>query len=158
MRPTKRLSGGHFAETLAKEVEVPSSAASLIELEVDADAAYMYYMFENDSNYSGIKELRWEVVGGNVSCTLSSANMTPEIRAYLTDYMRLITQPFYCEGKVIPSQTLVMKPYEEGGNLINYTDDGSAVDLKIFTANLAGAREQEICAAVAFRQRNAWRQ
>ena len=48
--------------TLAKEVEVPSSAASLIELEVDADAAYMYYMFENDSNYSGIKELRWEVV------------------------------------------------------------------------------------------------
>lgn len=118
--------------TLAKEVEVPSSAASLIELEVDADAAYMYYMFENDSNYNGIKELRWEVVGGNVSCALSSANMTPEIRAYLTDYMRLITQPFYCEGKVIPSQTLVMKPYEEGGNLINYTDDGSAVDLKIF--------------------------
>nr|DAE58291.1 MAG TPA: F5/8 type C domain [Caudoviricetes sp.] len=124
--------------TLAKEVEVPSSAASLIELEVDADAAYMYYMFENDSNYSGIKELRWEVVGGNVSCTLSSANMTPEIRAYLTDYMRLITQPFYCEGKVIPSQTLVMKPYEEGGNLINYTDDGSAVDLKIFYGKSGG--------------------
>lgn len=123
--------------TLAKEVEVPSSAASLIELEVDADAAYMYYMFENDSNYSGIKELRWEVVG-NVSCTLSSANMTPEIRAYLTDYMRLITQPFYCEGKVIPSQTLVMKPYEEGGNLINYTDDGSAVDLKIFYGKSGG--------------------
>lgn len=118
--------------TLAKEVKVPSSAASLIELEVDADADYMYYMFENNSNYNGIKELRWEVVGGNVSCALSSANMTPEIRVYLTDYMRLITQPFYCEGKVIPSQTLVMKPYEEGGNLINYTDDGSAVDLKIF--------------------------
>lgn len=118
--------------TLAKEVEVPSSAASLIELEVDADAPYMYYMFDNDSNYSGIKELRWEVVGGNVSCALSSANMTPEVRVYLTDYMRLITQPFYCEGKVIPSQTLVMKPYEEGGNLINYTDDGSAVDLKMY--------------------------
>lgn len=118
--------------TLAKEAEVPSSAASLIELEVGADAAYMYYMFENDSNYSGIKELRWEVVGGNVSCALSSSNMTPEVGVYLTDYMRLITQPFYCEGKVIPSQTLVMKPYEEGGNLINYTDDGSAVDLKIF--------------------------
>lgn len=120
--------------TLVKEVKVPSSVASLIELEVDADAdaAYMYYMFRNYSDYDGVKEFRLEVVGGNVSCTLSSANMTPEIRAYLTDYMRLITQPFYCEGKVIPSQTLVMKPYEEGGNLINYTDDGSAVDLKIF--------------------------
>lgn len=125
--------------TLAKEVKVPSSAASLIELEVDADAAYMYYMFKNDSNYNGIKELRWEVVGGNVSCALSSANrMTPEVRVYLTDYMRLITQPFYCEGKVIPSQTLVMKPYEKGGNLINYTDDGSAVDLKIFYGKSGG--------------------
>lgn len=124
--------------TLVKEVKVPSSAASLIELEVDADAAYMYYMFKNDSNYNGIKELRWEVVGGNVSCALSSANMTPEIRVYLTDYMRLITPAFYCEGKVIPSQTLVMKPYEEGGNLINYTDDGSAVDLKIFYGKSGG--------------------
>lgn len=124
--------------TLVKEAEVPSSAASLIGLEVGADAAYMYYMFENDSNYNGIKELRWEVVGGNVSCALSSANMTPEVRVYLTDYMRLIAQPFYWEGKVIPSQTLVMKPYEEGGNLINYTDDGSAVDLKIFYGKSGG--------------------
>lgn len=124
--------------TLVKEAEVPSSAASLIELEVGADAAYIYYMLANDSNYSGIKELRLEVVSGNVSCTLSSANMTPEVRVYLTDYMRLITQPFYCEGKVIPSQTLVMKPYEEGGNLINYTDDGSAVDLKIFLGKSGG--------------------
>lgn len=117
---------------LVKEVMVPSSAASLIELEVGADEAYMYYMLENDSDYNGIRELRLEVVGGNVSCALSSTNMTPEIKVYLTDYMRLITQPFYWEGKIIPSQTLVMKPYEEGGNLINYTDDGSAVDLKIF--------------------------
>lgn len=124
--------------TLVKEAEVPSSAASLIELEVGADAAYMYYMFENDSNYNGIKELRWEVVGGNVSCALSTTNMTPEIKVYLTDYMRLIAQPFYWEGKVIPSQTLVMKPYEEGGNLINYTDDGSAVDLKIFYGKSGG--------------------
>lgn len=124
--------------TRVKEVVVPSSAASLVELEVGADAAYMYYMFENDSNYNGIKELRWEVVGGNVSCALSSVNMTPEIKVYLTDYMRLIAQPFYWKGKVIPSQTLVMKPYEEGGNLINYTDDGSAVDLKIFYSKSNG--------------------
>ena len=129
--------------TLVKEVKVHYSAASLIELEVDADVPYMYYMFENDSDYHGVRELRWEVVGGNVSCTLSSANMTPEIRVYLTDYMRLITQPFYCEGKVIPSQTLVMKPYEEGGNLINYTDDGSAVDLKIFYGKSDGETESE---------------
>lgn len=124
--------------TLAKEVEVPSSAASLIELEVDADAAYMYYMFENDSNYNGIKELRWEVVGGNVSCALSSANMTPEVRVFLTDYMKLVTQPFYHEGEVIEAQTLIMKPYAEGGNLINYVDNGSAVDLKIFLGKSGG--------------------
>lgn len=124
--------------TLVKEVVVPSSAASLIELEVGADVAYMYYMFENDSNYNGITELRWKVVGGNVSCTLSSANMTPEVRVSPTDYMKLVTQPFYWKGKVIPSQTLVMKPYEEGGNLINYVDNGSAVDLKIFLGKSGG--------------------
>ncbi len=124
--------------TLVKELEMPASAASLSELEVGADTAYTYYMIKNDSNYSSISELRLEVVSGNVFCTLSSANMTPEVRVSLTDYMRLVTQPFYHEGEVIEAQTLIMKPYAEGGNLINYVDNGSAVDLKIFLGKSGG--------------------
>ncbi len=124
--------------TLVKELKMPASAASLSELEVGADTAYTYYMLENDSVYSGLSELRLEVVGGNVFCTLSSANMTPEVRVSLTDYMKLITQPFYHEGEVIEAQTLIMKPYAEGGNLINYVDEGSAVDLKMYLLTGAG--------------------
>ena len=99
---------------------------------VDGSRAFKYYVFKYTYVWSNIYNMSLKTLAGNVSCALSSANMTPEVKVYLTDYMRLITQPFYCEGKVIPSQTLVMKPYEEGGNLINYTDDGSAVDLKMY--------------------------
>lgn len=105
----------------------------LSEVTLSPKQPYQYYILAGAENGScDLYEASLLATSGTVSCSLAEGNMTPTIRVYLEDYMQLITQPFYWEGKVIPSQTLVMKPYEEGGNLINYTDDGSAVDLKIF--------------------------
>ncbi len=118
--------------TLIKSIDTQSSLNSMIELEVGAKEPYQFYYFKNNSNYSSIKELRFVVLAGNLNCALSSTNMTPEIKAYPTDYMKLITQSFYNGIDIVPSQTLIMKPYEDGGNLINYIDNGSAVNLKIF--------------------------
>lgn len=111
----------------------------LSEVTLSPKQPYQYYILTGAENGScDLYEASLLATSGTVSCSLAEGNMTPTIRVYLEDYMQLITQPFYCEGKVIPSQTLVMKPYEEGGNLINYTDDGSAVDLKIFYGKSGG--------------------
>lgn len=105
----------------------------LSEVTLSPKQPYQYYILTGAENGScDLYEASLLATSGTVSCSLAEGNMTPTIRVYLEDYMQLITQPFYHEGKVIPSQTLVMKPYAEGGNLINYVDDGSAVDLKIF--------------------------
>lgn len=105
----------------------------LSEVTLSPKQPYQYYILTGAENGScDLYEASLLATSGTVSCSLAEGNMTPTIRVYLEDYMQLITQPFYHEGEVIPSQTLVMKPYEEGGNLINYTDDGSAVDLKMY--------------------------
>lgn len=108
------------------------------DIPVDGSRAFRYYVFKCEYSWSNIYNMSLKALAGNVLCTLFSPNMTPEVRVFPTDYMRLITQPFYHEGEVIPAQTLIMKPYAEGGNLINYTDDGSAVDLKMYLLTGAG--------------------
>lgn len=111
-------------------------------IELDIDQPYQYYLLSKSSGYLTMYELLFYAIVGGVSCTLSSANMTPEIKVYATDYMRIITQPFYHANEIIGAQTLIMKPYAEGGNLIDYTDNGSAVDLKMYL--LTGADKPAI--------------
>ena len=105
----------------------------LSEVTLSPKQPYQYYILTGAENGScDLYEASLLATSGTVSCSLAEGNMTPTIRVYLEDYMQLITQPFYHKSKTFGEQTLVMKPYEEGGNLINYTDDGSAVDIKMY--------------------------
>lgn len=105
----------------------------LSEVTLSPKQPYQYYILTGAENGScDLYEASLLATSGTVSCSLAEGNMTPAIRVYLEDYMQLITQPFYHKNKTFGEQTLVMKPYEEGGNLINYTDDGSAVDIKMY--------------------------
>ena len=52
--------------------------------------------------------------------------------------MQVITQDWHNGSEIIPSQTLTFKPYEDGGCLVNYTDDGKATNLKMFLLNPTG--------------------
>lgn len=97
---------------------------------VDGSRAFKYYVFKYTYVWSNIYNMSLKTLAGNVSCALSSANMTPEVKVYLTDYMRLITQPFYCEGKVIPYRVvfiikgkivLVSKPKTHRGFIVIYS-------------------------------------
>lgn len=92
---------------------------------------YQYYYLSKNSGYKTIYELKFYAVVGSVKCTLKSANMTPSFKCYSDDYMQVITQDWHNGSEIIPSQTLTFKPYEDGGCLVNYTDDGKAVNLKL---------------------------
>lgn len=112
---------------------------TLSEVTLSPKQAYQYYILTGAENGScNLYEASLLATSGTVSCSLAGGNMTPTIRVYLEDYMQLITQPFYHEGEVVEARTLIMKPYAEGGNLINYVDDGSAVDLKMYLLTGAG--------------------
>lgn len=77
-------------------------------------------------------------IDSNDNMVLTSANMTPSINATENEWLQIVTQPWNNGTATIAEQTLVMKPYAEGGNLINYADDGSAVDLKLFALHPDG--------------------
>ena len=93
---------------------------------------YQYYCLRKTSGYKTIYELKFYAVVGNVRCTLKSANMTPSFKCYFDDYMQVITQDWHNGSEIIPSQILTFKPYEDGGCLINYNDDGQAVKLGMY--------------------------
>ena len=93
---------------------------------------YQYYWLSKNSGYKNIYELKFYAVVGNVTCTLKSHNMTPSIKCYPDNYMQVITQDWHNGSEIVPSQTLTFKTYEDGGCLVNYIDDGKAVNLKMF--------------------------
>ncbi len=98
----------------------------------DGATAYKYYVFNHLQVYSNIYNMWLNVITGNVRCTLSSANMTPSIKAYPSDYMRIITQPWQNGGNYIDSQELIFKPQADGGNTVNYDDDGKEVLMGLY--------------------------
>ena len=98
----------------------------------DGSTAYKYYVFKCTYSYSDIYNLSLKAQTGNVLCVLKSGNMSPSFKAFKSDYMRVVTQPWYNGENVIDSKELTMKPYADGGCLIGYIDDGKAVNLKMF--------------------------
>nr|DAR69724.1 MAG TPA: hypothetical protein [Caudoviricetes sp.] len=98
----------------------------------DGTASYKYYVFKDMYSYSYIYNIALKVNTGNVTCTLNSTNMTPSFKCYPDNYMRVITQDWHNGSEIVPSKKLIYKPYEDGGCLVNYTDDGKAVNLKMF--------------------------
>jgi len=98
----------------------------------DGATAYKYYVFKYLQSYSDIYNMSLNVITGNVRCTLSSANMTPSIKAYPSDYMRIITQPWQNGDNYIDSQELIFKPKADGGNTVNYVDYGKAVEMGLY--------------------------
>lgn len=101
------------------------------DVDLETTQEYQYYCLSKSSGYKTIYELKFYAVVGSVKCTLKSANMTPSFKCFFDDYMQVITQDWHNGSEVIPSQTLTFKPYEDGGCLVNYTDDGKAVNLKL---------------------------
>lgn len=98
----------------------------------DGAASYKYYVFKYAYSYADIYNISLKVQAGNMLCVLKSGNMSPSFKAFPSDYMHIVTQPWYDGEKVIDSKELIMKPYADGGNLINYTDYGFPVNLKMF--------------------------
>lgn len=110
----------------------------------DGTSAYKYYVFKYMYSYADIYNIALKVNTGNVTCTLKSHNMTPTFKCYPDEYMRVITQDWHNGSAIIHSQTLIAKPYEDGGCLVNYTDDGKAVNLKMFYMKSNGEKVDNI--------------
>ena len=108
---------------------------------------YQYFWFSDDR----INVSKFEVIteSGVIAITLSSANMTPKLIPYADNYMQVITQDWHNGSEIIPSQTLTFKPYDEGGCLVNYNDDGKATNLKMYLLNPTG---EEVITEVPFVQ------
>lgn len=114
------------------------SDTSAIWREVSIDTQYKYYAVywgtksPTEAIGVNIREIRLLLSAESYNCTLSSSNMTPKIEMFKNNYMQIVTQDWHNGSEIIPSQTLIFKPYEDGGCLVNYTDDGKAVNLKMF--------------------------
>ena len=91
-----------------------------------------------------VYEVKLDIATNALYAPLSSANMTPECYAYYNDYMRFVTRLFKTGNDVINPVTVIMKPYDDGGNLINYTDDGSAVSLKMYLLHPDGTTSEVV--------------
>lgn len=114
---------------------IPAGIKTPTDMVIDVNRSFKYFgVFSEGAVYA------CEIIadGRVYTMTLKSANMTPTIRAYPEDYMQVITQDWHNGSEIIPSQTLTFKPYEDGGCLVNYTDDGKATNLKMFLLNPTG--------------------
>ena len=107
-------------------------------VDIDNDTEYKYYYFQYGDTWNKFWDLSMIVLTGATEMVLKSANMTPSFKCYPEDYMQVITQDWHNGSEIIPSQTLTFKPYEDGGCLVNYTDDGQATNLKMFLLNPTG--------------------
>ena len=109
-----------------------SSYSALTEIEFENSNEYTYYCYRVDGSYSKTYELSIFYYTGVMNMTLKSSNMTPSIKCFPKDYMQFITQPYHNGSTIIGSQTLSLKPFRDGGDLINYDDNGSEINLKMF--------------------------
>ena len=123
------------------EILVESGEAAEVTTEFDINpeaTAYQYYKFATAGTWSNFYEIALLAETGAVRCVLNSKNMTPEIQASSSNYLKIKTQPIFYAGEIIESQTVTLKPYDAGGALINYTDDGAAANLKMFLLTPTG--------------------
>lgn len=114
---------------------IPAGIKTPTDMVIDVNQSFKYFgVFSDGAVYA------CEIIadGRVYTMTLKSANMTPSFKCYFDDYMQVITQDWHNGSEIIPSQTLIFKPYDEGGCLVNYTDDGKATNLKMFLLNPTG--------------------
>lgn len=119
------------------EVSVPAYATKTT-FEIECDTDYKYFRLDTSDSRTTIYSLSFLSDGTVIKMPLKTANMTPTLQGFSEDYMRVVTIPYYHNGDVVESQTLIFKPYEDGGCLVNYNDDGKAVNLKMFLLNPTG--------------------
>lgn len=112
--------------------ESADSIKETSEIPFENNQEYTYYCYRVGGGASETYELSIFYYTGVIDMVLKSANMTPSFKCFPEDYMQVITQDWYNGSEIIPSQTLTFKPYEDGGCLVNYTDDGKAVNLKMY--------------------------
>lgn len=111
-------------------VELPGGIS---EINITADKDYRFYRVRcRTAGGSWPSEITYNVVEGGVVCALASANMTPKFNAYLNNYMELVTLPYFAGQTFVPSQVRQLKPFAEGGCLIDYVDNGQPVHLELF--------------------------
>lgn len=95
-------------------------------------------------------EYSFEQVSGGYAMPLVTKNMTPKA-SYSDGYVWFETPAYKIGNNVIDPALLVMKPYAEGGNLIDYTDDGSATTLNLYALTPDGQSHEML---VAFERPN----
>jgi hypothetical protein len=113
------------------EISVPARTTKTT-FEIKNDKDYKFFRLETNDSRTAIYSLTFLSDGTVIKMPLKTANMTPTLQGFSEDYMRVITQDWYNGSEIIPSQTLIFKPYEDGGCLVNYTDDGKAANLKMY--------------------------
>lgn len=108
---------------------IPAMIETLTDVVIDVNQTYKYW-----GVLCSLDVYACEIIadGRVYTMTLKSANMTPTFKCYPDEHMQVITQDWYNGSDIVPSQTLIAKPYKDGGCLVNYTDDGKAVNLKMF--------------------------
>lgn len=113
------------------EVSVPAHTTKTT-FEIKNDKDYKFFRLDTNDSRTTIYSLSFLSDGTVIKMPLKTANMTPTLQGFSEDYMRVVTIPYYHNGDIIESQTLIFKPYEDGGCLVNYTDDGKAVKLGMY--------------------------
>lgn len=86
----------------------------------------------------GVAKYAIVVDQSGIHTPLITNNMTLSCYSYDNNYMRLDTQLFKIDNDIIDAATLLLKPYADGGNLLGYVDDGSAVNLKLYALHPDG--------------------
>ena len=114
------------------ENDIDTNVAGGSDIEISSGTAYKYYIFNPERQWIYVYDMSFKVLTGDMKCVLVNSPMTPQIKVYPDDYTKIITQPWYDGNVIVGSQTLIMKPYSAGGNLINYTDDKRAVRLEMY--------------------------
>lgn len=130
------------------ELKVPAYTTKTT-FEIECDTDYKYFRLDTSDSRITIYSLSFLSDGTVIKMPLKTANMTPTLQGFSEDYMRVVTIPYYHNGDVVESQTLIFKPYEDGGCLVNYNDDGKATNLKLFLLNPTG---EEVITEVPFVQ------
>ena len=126
------------AMNLVYELEIPSNTTKSL-FEIDNNSDYKYWGLQVSDSRTSIYSLSFTVDSTVIKVPLQSTNIIPVIKGYSEYYMQVETPLFYYNNIVIDSQTLTFKPYADGGCLVNYADDGKAVNLKMYLMTGANA-------------------
>lgn len=118
-------------------------------VDVPVNKNLRYFVFKSSVNSPQYSRIEIIAATAGPVCALSSPNMTPSFNAYLNNYMELVTLPYFAGQTFVPSQVKQLKPFAEGGCLIDYDDNGQPVRLELFLLTPTSSGEYAYALATA---------